>query len=137
MYVAGGSVTLTNDALSGNNAVGGNGGARAGFNKGYTDSGTILLPGGTGNGGAGSGGGLYLAAGSVTLTNNTLSGNQADGGNDAIGLRTAPGNGEISGEVGGSGGGAGSGGGLYVATGTLTLANDTLNSNQAGGGSGE
>ena len=135
LYVAGGSVTLTNDALSGNNAVGGNGGTGAGFNKGYTDSGTILLPGGTGNGGAGSGGGLYLAAGSVTLTNNTLSGNQADGGNGAIGLRTAPGNGEISGEVGGSGG-AGSGGGLYVATGTLTLANDTLNSNQAGGGSG-
>ena len=135
LYVAGGSVTLTNDTLSGNNAVGGNGSAGAGFNKGYTDSGTILLSGGTGNGGAGSGGGLYLAAGSVTLTNDTLSGNQADGGNGAIGLRTAPGNGEFYGEVGGSGG-AGSGGGLYVATGTLTLANDTLNSNQAGGGSG-
>jgi large repetitive protein len=137
LYVAGGSVTLTNDTLSGNQATGGDGANGIQSNPG---NGAVNVQAG-GNGGAGSAGGLYVAAGTVTLTSDTLSGNQATGGNGGAGAAAAggaSGYGGIPGGRGGPGGsgGAGLGGGSYVAGGSVTLSNDTLDNNQAGGGNG-
>jgi hypothetical protein len=82
-----------------------------------------------GNGSNAFGGGLYLAGGSGTLTNDRLSGNIARGGGGGNG-----GNAETGG-AGGSGGKA-LGGGLYVAQASVTLTNDTLSGNSAQGGGG-
>jgi uncharacterized repeat protein (TIGR01451 family) len=122
LYVAMGTVTLSNDTLSGNHAQGGTGGSGAGSRDGG---------GAGGSGGAGLGGGLYVAAGSVTLSNDILSGNDAQGGNGGNGV----GGSGVNANTGGTGG-AGSGGGLYVAAGSVTLSNDTLSGNQAQGGNG-
>src|SRR6516165_2444486 len=125
LYVASGSVTLTNDTLSSNYAIGGNGGA--GGNNGTAMATSGVLSYDYGNGGAGSGGGLYLAGGSVTLTNNTLGSNQALGGSGGPGgFDPAPFT--FRGGAGGNGG-AGLGGGMYAAGGSVTLTNDTLSSN--------
>jgi uncharacterized repeat protein (TIGR01451 family) len=123
LYVAAGTVALTNDTLSGDTAQGGNAG-----NFGLQERNFGQAAGGL-DGGAGSGGGVYVAAGTVALTNDTLSSNNASGGKG--------GNGE-GGPTGGTGGtgGAGSGGGTYVATGSVTMTNDTLSSNNASGGNG-
>jgi hypothetical protein len=131
IYVGEGSVTLSNDTFSSNNAVGGQGGGGSGP---YTGSGA----GNGGNGGGGSGGGLYVAAGSVTLTNDTFSGNNAVGGIGGIGGsggRTGYGNNTGFGGNGGNGGG-GSGGGLYASSGSVTLNDVTVSSNNASGGNG-
>jgi hypothetical protein len=180
LYVASGNLTLTNDSLSGNNARGGSGGnggsggAAGNGGKGHDcilgiglgspggDGGSGGNSGTSGNGGAGSGGGLDMAAGTGTLTNDTLSGNNAIGGGGGNGggggAGGAGGNGGvggvagISGNTGGAGGnggaagaganggngGAASGGGLYAPAGTvtLTLINDTLNGNNATGAPG-
>jgi hypothetical protein len=132
VYLAAGSVTLNSDTLSGNHAGGGNGG-----DGDYVwTGGNGVKQGGPGaSGGAGSGAGVYLAAGAVTLTNDTLSSNQAGGGNGGNGGGGgATGYGGIIPAGPGGPGGAGSGGGLYVAEGTATLNDNTLSSNQAGGG---
>jgi hypothetical protein len=63
------------------------------------------------------GGGVYVAAGTVTVTDTTLSANTALGGRGDIG-------------------GNGLGGGMYVAGGTVILRDDTLTSNSAQGGLG-
>jgi hypothetical protein len=112
LYVAAGSVTLTNDTLSGNHAQGGNGGnGGSGVGGGKGGNG--------GSGGAGLGGALYVdEAGSVTLSNDTLSGNHAQGGNGGNG-------GSGSGGSGGSGGNA-TGGGLYIVSGSTTILANTL-----------
>jgi hypothetical protein len=111
MDVAAGTVTLTNDTLSGNNASGGNGG---------TGGGASGSGGSGGSGGAGSGGGTEVAGGAVTLTNDTLSGNNASGGNGGNG-----GNGGLYGGNGGNGGN-GTGGGLYTVSSTSTILTNTL-----------
>jgi hypothetical protein len=114
--VAQGSVTLTNDTLSGNHATGGNGGTA------NTDSG--------GGGGAGSGGGLYVAQGSVTLTNDTFSSNQASGGNGGTAGNAHPGG-------PGGNGGNGEGGGLYLNnSNSTTLANSLIAQNTVTAGTG-
>jgi hypothetical protein len=125
-------ITLSNDTLSSNTAVGGNGGnGGAGASGGY-DGGS------GGKGGAGSGGGLDVAGGTVTLNNDTLSSNNANGGIGGIGgIGGHPETGSPIGIGGGGGnGGAGSGGGLDVAGGTVKLNNDTLSSNNVTGGKG-
>jgi hypothetical protein len=99
-------------------------GVNAGFGGGSGGSG--------GSGGDACGGGLYLAGGSATLTNDTLSGNSAQGGGGGGG---GGGFGHASGGSGGSGGNA-SGGALCVAGGAATLTNDTLSGNSAQGGGG-
>jgi hypothetical protein len=119
LYVAGGAATLTNTTVSGNNATGGQGGQ-----GGIDVTGLSALFGPGGSGGGGSGGGLYVAGGSVTLSNDTLSENQARGGNGGKG----------SGYFSAAGGFA-AGGGLYVGSGSVTLSNDTLDGNTATGGS--
>jgi CSLREA domain-containing protein len=124
LYVAGGTATLTNDTLDANLAQGGAGG-----------------PGGEGglggSGGTAAGGGLYVAGGTATLTNDTLDANRARGGAGGTGGPGfgTPANPGILPGTGGLGGSA-SGGGLYMAGGTATLTNDTLNGNLAQGGVG-
>jgi sugar lactone lactonase YvrE len=119
LYVAGGRVTLSNDTLSDNTAQGGSGGnGGEGF---IVGGGTFFFAGG--NGGTGSGGGLYMAGGRVTLSNDTLSGNTVKGGSGGAG--------DPSGN-----GGAACGGGLEVAAGLLLQSNSTLSDNTAHGGSG-
>jgi hypothetical protein len=96
LYVAGGTANLSGVVLNSNTAQGGNG---ANGGKEYTDSGkTYQL--GPGNGGNGLGGGLYEAAGTVTLLSTTVQNNKA-----TRGLRGG----------GGAGDGLGEGGGLYIA----------------------
>jgi hypothetical protein len=131
MYVAAGIVTLTNDTLSGNQA---NAGLAGGGGNGR--NGAVGRGGGSGgSGGTGSGGGMFVAAGTVTLTNDTLSSNQANAGGGGVG--GVGGNYAAAGYGGNGGsGGAGSGGGMFVAAGTVTLTNDTLSSNQANAGPG-
>jgi hypothetical protein len=112
LYGAAGTVALTNDTLSSNNAGGGNGGAGGGAP--VTAYGFRGNAGPGGSGGAGSGSGLYLAGGSATMNDNTLSGNNAAGGDG-------------SGE-------AAFGGGIDVVSGSNVLLHNTLVAvNLAGG----
>jgi hypothetical protein len=136
VYVASGTATLTNAAVSGNAALGytfdpfyygptgpGEGGGL------YVAGGTVTLTNVTvssnaaqgADKAAGEGGGLYVAGGTVTLTNSILSSNSARGGMNSYPTGFA---------------GTGAGGALYVAGGTVTLTDDTLSSNSAVGGAG-
>lgn len=79
-------------------------------------------------GGNAYGGGVYIAGGTATLTDVTLSSNYVTGGSGAtitsgIDFNASP-------------GGNGYGGGLYVAGGAVTLTNVALTSNSAWGGGG-
>jgi hypothetical protein len=77
-----------------------------------------------GPGGNGYGGGIYVAAGSVTLSDDTLSANAALGGQGCpLSFRGHSGN-----------GGNCFGGALYVAGGTMTLRDDAVTGNTANGG---
>lgn len=116
LYMAGGTLSLSNDTITGNSAVGGNGG---GGNNGPTRTPWV-----GGDAGAASGGGLYVAGGSVILNNNTISGNNATGGI-----------GGYARHYGGMGG-AGSGGGFYLAGGNVSMSGDTVTGNNAVGGAG-
>jgi hypothetical protein len=140
--VAGGTVTLSSDTLSGNSAQGGSGG-----DGGHTFStngtepslpGDYNAGGNGGNGGGGVGGGLDVTGGTVTLTNDTLSGNSAQGGTGGQGGFSMGEFGNTQTQTGGAGGGGGRGvgGGLGVAGGAVTLTNDTLSGNSARAGSG-
>jgi hypothetical protein len=119
LYVAGGTVTLDDCALSNDTAVGGIGGA------GNAD---VFTEGG--HGGDGLGGAIYAAAGAVTLYNSTLSNDIAGGGKG----------GDILGDGRGGFGGSGLGGTIYAAAGAVTLYNSTLSNDTAvpgNGGSGQ
>jgi hypothetical protein len=77
LYVDEGNVSLTNVVLSSNSAIGGSGGNGL-INTNPTGNNFIPGPGGAGgNGGAANGGGIYVAQGNVSLSNDTLSGNSA------------------------------------------------------------
>jgi hypothetical protein len=143
MYVAAGTVTLTNDTLSGNNAKGGVGGV--GGVGGNAPSGFGGNGGSGGEGGAGSGGGMDVAAGTVTLLNDTLSSNQVNGGSGGSGRAGGHGVANANSGANGTGGSGGNamGGGLYLVSGSATLltntliAQDTVTAGSAGqGGSG-
>jgi hypothetical protein len=122
LYVAGGSLTLAGSTLSANIAQGGQGAHGRG-------SGSVRESGrhGPGRGGDGAGGALYVAGGSVTVTNTTLSANTAQGGQGGQG----GGHG-----VPGGNGGAGYGGGLCAGGGSVALSQDTVTGNAAQGGAG-
>jgi hypothetical protein len=131
LYVAEGNVTLTNDTLGSNEAVAGNGGNGGSGQIGSGTEGTIGSGAG-GSGGAASGGGVDVAAGTVTLINDTLSGNQAVAGNGGNG-----GSGIYLGGAGGNGGNGGNGNGGGLAVGSSAIANLTntliaLNTTTAG-----
>jgi hypothetical protein len=93
----------------------------------------FLYPGA--DGGSGYGGGLYVSGGTASLTNVTIYSNTAQGGDGANGgticswdkgcYKVPRGN-----------GGDGFGGGMYVAGGSVSLHNTTVDKNTAKGGSG-
>ena len=127
----GGLVTLSQVVLSGNQAVGGNGA------NGVAGIGTAV------NGAPGQaaeGGGLFLSAGAVDLSDSRVLGNTASAGTGGRGLivhcatsgcathTATPG-------IGGAGG-ASAGGGLYVLAGHLGLLRSTVSSNNAAGATG-
>jgi hypothetical protein len=133
VYVGGSSLTISSTTLAGDQAIGGQGGTGgkgvqagmaallAGLGGGGT-GGSILGGGGTsaapaplggiggigGDGGAGSSGGLYLAAGTVTLLDDTASGDAARGG--AGGTGGIGGDGAFAGGLSGFNFGTGAGG---------------------------
>ncbi len=100
VLIDGGSVAMTNVAIVNNLAVGASGTG--------------------GNGGDAQGGGIFLGGGSLTLTDDLIQGNGADGG--------AGDNGDEDGQ--------GFGGGLYVSSGALTAYNSTIAENSQANGAG-
>ncbi len=100
LYVAGGTVTLTNCAVDSNTTN-----AQVTYGGGlYVAGGSVTLSNTTvGSNSAEYGGGLYVAGGTVTLANDTVESNWADS----------------------------EGGGLCITGGTVTLTNDTIESNLA------
>jgi hypothetical protein len=132
LYVARGTVTLTGCTVSGNTAGGTLGGSglsnfdkttRNGRETGQAHQG--------GFGGNGYGGGVYVARGTITVSNSTVSSNVAQGGLGGFG-----GNGVDDGGGQGGPGGSGFGGGLYVAAGSATLTGDSVTGNSALAGAG-
>jgi hypothetical protein len=99
-------------------AAGGFGGGQGGLN---TFAGGPLP--GSGGGGAGMGGAIFNMLGSVTLTNSTLTGNLAQGGNAGTGTKNGT-------------GGSGLGGALFSLDGTLKLTFATLDANTVAAGTG-
>jgi hypothetical protein len=113
----GGGNTFFNFGGFGGGGGGGTGGAAGGFGGGAGGAGAGIGASGVGGGGAGMGGAIFNEGGTVLLTNATLSGNTAQGGN------------------GGNGGGA-FGGALFNYNGTVTLLNSTLAKNTIASGTG-
>jgi hypothetical protein len=111
--------------------------------NGHAPDGTAGVPDNqlAGAGGIGeNGGGIYNNGGNVTLTNVTMSGNQAGSGG-AGGVAVAGGGGGTP-SMGGDGGNGGYGGAIYnVLTGTITINNSTFSANTGGiggiGGGGD
>jgi hypothetical protein len=147
IYLAGGTLSLINDLISGNAARGGAGGAgAAGGGQGTKNAPPIPAgPGGAGGtGGSAAGGGVYAASGTVQLDHGAIRSNQAVGGPGGVGGTGGSGghgnspNPGVTGGAGGAGGGggAGSGGGVYLAGGSLTLTAATLQKNTSHGGAG-
>jgi hypothetical protein len=144
--VAGGSLTLTNDTVFANTAWGGNGGGGGAGGYGGASSRLAGTGGRGGNGGAGGnglGGAVYVAGGTVTLTNDTVYSNTAWGGSGGQGGPGGNAQSNYYGRAGtpgaggyGGAGGNGFGGAVYVAGGTATLTGDTVYSNTAWGGNG-
>jgi hypothetical protein len=138
IFMADGTATVTNFNLTVNAADGGDGGTGGSLTSRFTSNGMTIVniaPGADGSNGDGSGGGLYVAGGSLTLANGSITGNQADGGN---GRRSATGSDLsqlLSFPLGASGGKA-FGGGLCLVSGSLTLNDDLLSSNGVKGGAG-
>jgi hypothetical protein len=113
-----GSLTLQSSTINSNQAIGGQGGN---------------LPDGC-RGGDGLGGGLYVAGGTVSMSSVAFFSNIAQGG---IGGNGTPLKHEKTwGLSWGGSGGNGLGGGLYVASGTTSLSNTTVDQNSASGGAG-
>jgi CSLREA domain-containing protein len=119
------SLTVSNCWITGNSALGGNGGV-----GGADDNNNQAGMGGTG--GSGTGGGIY-STGSLTLANCTISDNTAAGG---VGGRGPDAVNYFFGDAGlGGAGGAGAGGGVANA-GIINAVNCTLARNSANGGNG-
>ncbi len=135
LYNHGGTATLTNCTVSGNDAT-----VTSGYGGGgvYTNaSGTTTLTNCTvsGNSSGRDGGGLWAFPGTNILTNCTVSGNTAanlGGGLAAIGNTTTLTNCTVSGNSA-----TYAGGGLFIYGGTDTLTNCTVSGNSATGAFGE
>jgi hypothetical protein len=138
IYVAAGSLSLTNSVLFDNRAADSGGGVGGGGI--YVAGGKVAIDytalssnsaSGYFDGAAPSlGGGIYVAGGTVSIDHTTLSNNFAVGGNGAD---------ENECEFvcyGGGPGGPGRGGAIYEAEGSVSVNNSTLSNNHAVGGSG-
>jgi hypothetical protein len=109
VYVAGGTALLDGVTLSGNTAQGGNGGNGGVYQVSNGRGGFFYFPLAGGSGGWGDGGGLFAAAGTVTLLDTSVTSNTAKRGTGGQG-------GSLGSHHGPDGSpGAGLGGGLYVA----------------------
>ena len=151
LLIDGGNVALSNVAVL-DNAASGAAGAAGAPGAYATSANPTGGPGGNGgNGGNARGGGIYLAAGNLSLNSVVLEGNSAVGGaggaggqgGDGISFSSFGGFGAFrSGNAGpggaGGAGGSAAGGGLYVAGGSLAPLNGTvvMSGNAARGGAG-
>jgi hypothetical protein len=152
IYLASGSLNLVNDQVAGNVAQGGAGGAGGDGGNGFSvfsnGNGTLNVGfrfgtggngGNGGNGGSGKGGGVYVASGSLSIVNSSISDNAAMGGPGGRGgsggrgglWARAAGNGGAGGQGGNGGGGA-----FYLASGGFGFAGGVFNDNLAEGGAG-
>jgi CSLREA domain-containing protein len=154
--VGGGSLTLTNVAVSGNNATSGaiaidDGGSltmtgstinsnSSGFGGGIFNNGSVMLSSTmiTGNSADASGGGIYHRQGSLSITNSTISGNSAASGSIGGGgiLVAASASATITASTLSGNTARTNGGGIH-GRGTLSLVNATISGNSAhrsGGG---
>jgi hypothetical protein len=134
IFLFNGTLNLTNSTLSGNTVTAGFGG-NGGLNCFRTTFGSVLCaPGPGGAGGTGGGGGLYVFSATAELSLSTISGNAVQGGYGGAGGGSCTGpNGPCVHGAGGIGGAA-QGAGIYILTGALDLAQDTISSNTASGG---
>jgi hypothetical protein len=125
IYVAAGTVRVNQSTLNANGSVGGQGGK--GGNVSFPGS----HPGAGGPGGAGQGGAIHIALGTVEVTATTFRANQALGGKGGPGGYMPP---SSYGPWGKSG--PGKGGVIYVAGGNVTVDAARFGGNQAAGGPG-
>ena len=133
LYVASGTIDFEESTISGNLATAGAGGG--GGAAGVFPSNLGFFFGGVGGQAqTGSGGGIYVASGTTTLTTSTISGNSATGGaGGSGGSAFGP---ALLGEGGlGRDAGDGEGGGVY-SLGSLQLTRSTVSGNTATGGRG-
>lgn len=138
LYLGGGTIQIIDSLLSQNTAAGLLGGFGGGGGGGRGDSNPNGGNGGDGgDGGDSFGGGIFLAAGNLTLLHSQLVNNQAtaegSGGGDGGGGGAGVGVLAVQDGLGGDGGTGGSayGGGLYVAGGSASMTNSTLSENHA------
>lgn len=145
IYVAGGTVSLTDTALVSLSAYGGNGGGGGNGASSSSRSAYGGDGGNGGNGGVGEGGAIYVAAGTLSILRGSLingtgsGGSGGSGGGGGSAYASSSSSISANGGDGGSGGtgGAGSGGGVFVAGGvTATITNCTIYGNSAAGGNG-
>jgi hypothetical protein len=121
---SGGRLSVQSSTVRNNQAVGGIGPSGT---KGFF--GSYGAP-----GGSAFGGGLYISAGTATLTNVSVSSNAARGGAGGKGGTGLNLSGRHHIDFGGGAGGNGLGGGLYAAGGTIDLHHVTVTGNTADGG---
>ncbi len=126
LYATAGTIIIKDETFSDDAAQGGTGGA-----GGRTGGGENSVNGG-GQGGNGSGGAIDNSGSSLTLLNDTISGNTAagaNGGSGGYGYNAGPGN--------GGAGGSGTGGGVLLAgSSTTTLTNTLIAENSKTAGTG-
>jgi len=130
----GGTVTVADATISGNNTGGGSGG---GINN---TGGTVAVTDSTisgNNTGGGSGGGINNTGGTVAVTDSTISGNYTGGGGFGGGINNAGGTVAVTDStISGNNAVGGSGGGIANNGGSVTVTDSTISGNKAVGGSG-
>jgi uncharacterized repeat protein (TIGR01451 family) len=131
LFVAGGSVSLIDDIVRGNQDFGGNGGNGG---NGFNDGGN----GGFGGfGGGDAGGGVNVsAASSLTVVNDSFINNGTYGGFGGNGGNGGSAEGGGGGNGGNGAGAAGGGVNVFMPGGSVTLSKDTFSANGAFGGLG-
>jgi uncharacterized repeat protein (TIGR01451 family) len=133
LYLAGGTVRVSGSTISNNRLAGGQGGI--GGDGGVTASAKNGPGGNGGDSGSVSGGGLYVATGTVQLTGDTFQGNSLQGGNGGTG-GSGGNHGGTPGANGATGfGGGANGGAVAVAGGSVQVTADRLLANIAAAGS--
>jgi len=126
LYILSGSATVIQSTVSGNSTIGAFGGGGGGFFASTIDGCCRV----GGDGGAAQGAGLFIQAGSLSLTRSTIAGSSATGGAGGFGGDPA-----FTPRPAASGGSS-QGGGLFVANGSTSVANSTVFANNAKGGTG-